>query len=67
MPRAKKKPEGKISPDVLKTGVLEVVEKGRSIRSVAVELNLKKSTLQRYVKKYKAANEAEKASNFLQP
>lgn len=67
MPRAKKKPEGKISPVVLKTGVLEVVEKGRSIRSVAVELNLKKSTLQRYVKKYKAANEAEKASNFLQP
>ena len=38
--------------DRMKLGVLKVVNEGKSIRNTATLLNLKKSTLQNYVKRY---------------
>ena len=41
------------NPDVIKTAVLKVVNKEGSVRRIALAMNFKKITLQRYVNNYK--------------
>ena len=44
---------GQVSSDTMKAAVLKVAESKHSIRSVANEFNISKTTLQRYVEKFK--------------
>ena len=41
------------NPDDIKTAVLKVVNKERSVRQIALAMNLKETTLQRHVNDYK--------------
>ena len=40
------------NPDDKKTAVLKVVKKEKSVRQIALAMNLKKTTLQRHINKY---------------
>jgi len=50
------------SAEQMKVAVLEVIEKGASKKGVAERYGIKRTTLRRYIAKYKSSTESTKSS-----
>lgn len=58
---------GLTDPVLMRTAILRVINENCSVRGLAAELNINRTTLQRYVNKYKAAPEDERDTLSYKP
>jgi len=64
---AKEKQTEIASAEQMKVAVLEVIEKGASKKGVAEKYGIKRTTLRRYIAKYKSSTESTKSSVMFLP
>lgn len=65
--RKRKTEIGLTDPEKMKAAVLRVINENRKVRSLAKEMDINRTTLQRYVNKYKAASEEERRTLSYRP